>query len=107
MTQETNYNTRETMLWLDNEQGSYNAFVDYTEELLENDLRGYEIADALKEYFEEMYSVDEVYDSLPSGPLQSLFNFAVEQIDWYEIADHYIDIVNDNRRYNNEEPFDI
>lgn len=107
MTQEINYPTHETLLWLNNEKGSYDAFVNYTHDLLENETRKYEIAETLEKFFREMCRIEEVYNNIPLGPLQSLFGFVVEQIDFYVIAEHYIDIVNDNQRLNNEPEFNI
>lgn len=82
----TNYETWVTSLWIDNDQK-------LNEELKEicavadlaEDSKIY-LADSLKEWIEEIYTSTEM-----EGLLKDLLNSAMENINWIEIANSYID----------------
>mgnify|MGYP001605840880 CR=1 FL=1 len=110
----SNYPTWAYCLWADNEEGSYNYHIslarsamDLTLESLDienlsdleekdkhsaiNDMkRG--LADALYSEFEE--SKDHI-QSL-EGVLSDIMTWAIERIDWYEVASHYADYILDD-----------
>jgi hypothetical protein len=75
----TNYETWLVSLWLDNEEGSYNAVRDMARE---ND-NARDLADALKSMHEE---------AMPetTGVFADLLNAAMSEVNWREIAEHYL-----------------
>ncbi len=96
-----NYETWVVNLWLDNEQGSYNAMREEAQRCLEEcerpETRSYSsqtredaakimLADILKNDHEE---------ALPElqGFAADLLNAAMSEVNWYDIAEHYIDEV--------------
>lgn len=99
-----NYETWAVSLWIDNEEGSYNHWRDRAREIVEESkdrpsanarLTGREpftaqeraafaLADELKEHFEENNPLAD------SGVYTDLLNAALSEVNWHEIAKHYI-----------------
>lgn len=92
----TNYETWAVALWLDNEQGSYDywrerareVFGEYESGDQDNDKQcAYSVlADELQEQHQE--ALPEV-----QGFAADLLNAAMSEVNWYEIASHYVDEV--------------
>lgn len=94
----TNYETWAVNLWLDNERGSHDSMIEEAKRCLEEcerpETRSYSsqtkeeaatimMSDILKSEHEEgMPEVDGVY--------ADLLNAALSEVDWYEIAEHFI-----------------
>jgi hypothetical protein len=93
-----NYETWAYALWLDNEEGSHRHALDLAETCRadaadhpnvpkvwsEPDAARFTLADALKEECEE------AMPDLGASPWSDLLNAAVSEIDWNEIAEHYL-----------------
>jgi len=89
-----NYETWLVALWLDNDEYSYNYWRERTQEIWEGatadkpfsrrDRAMLELSDTLK---------DEVEDAAPEleGIFLDLLNAALSEVDWREIADHWLD----------------
>lgn len=96
----TNYETWNVALWLDNERGTHDYWLDVVNTALHTCIESgvvIQVADMLKESHEE--SLPEVLDhfrDVPDGPwmLQGfavdLLNAAMSEVNWYEIAEHLI-----------------
>lgn len=97
-----NYETWAVALWIDNEQGSYS----YSREMVSDAVESHaldpntepgetvsvsDIADRLKDWIEE--SAPEMEASLYSD----LLNAALSEVDWYEIAENYLEEVTEDR----------
>ncbi len=101
----TNYETWNVALWLDNEQGSYNYWQDRASECYDEAketpsanarLTGREpfstkeratfaLADALKDEIEEGNPLQD------AGMYSDLLGAAISEVNWHEIAGHYLD----------------
>jgi hypothetical protein len=93
----TNYETWNVNLWIDNDQGEQEYWQERAADCLENtkdddDPRGNAIA-ALSNEME--YVFDDLYDEQKpkSGPLADILRAALSEVNWHEIARHYIDAV--------------
>lgn len=106
----TNYATWAVNLWIDNEQGTQGYWEERAAEVWENaspeyewqskqDAAVYELAEELKTWVEEQA------DELTSGSMLSdLLGWAVEQVNWREIAEMMIDTAaEDNPEESKEE----
>ncbi len=93
-----NYETWCVALWLDNEQGSWQYWNEQAQEVYDDaepkydweskeDVAKRELADRLKSDHEENKPTE------PSGVYADLLTAALGSVDWYEIAEHYIDEV--------------
>jgi len=84
----TNYETWLTNLWFDNFD-----FTDYVEDGVFDDMDNDEIKDYVADYIES--SVDEYVEQVigndPNGFVQDLITSSLGEVDWREIADHYVD----------------
>lgn len=89
-----NYETWNVNLWLESDEGTY----EYTRELTRDVLAEHEddedyvtvgaLAERLREYVDELPEVESVTGqaTLASDLLQA----ALSEVDWYEIAEHYV-----------------
>ena len=97
----TNYETWLVKLWLDNDQGAAEYWEEEAREAMQDvvekdtfsadDLRNsaaYDLADRLKDWHENY--VEEVMPS-PAGFLNDLINSALSEVNWEEIARHYVE----------------
>ena len=81
-----NYETWAMALWIDNDEGLYNE----SRELVRRNggLRErYEVADALKDMMEELRP------ELEASVWSDLLSAAFSEVDWFEIAENYIEEV--------------
>jgi hypothetical protein len=92
-----NYETWLVGLWLDNEEGSYSHWDDRAREIyIDSAATAYstrkEVASSdLAQEIQE--SVEEANPLPQSGLYTDMLNAAMGEVDWYEIADHYLDAV--------------
>ena len=76
-----NYETWCVALWIDNDQDSYNEARDMIRDCREV----YEAADILKEWIEEMNPLNDT-----ANMFTDLLNAALSEVDYYEIAENYL-----------------
>jgi hypothetical protein len=93
----TNYETWAVNLWLDNDEGTQDYWLEQAGIILancDNDARDatYELAASLQEDLEdlEMWGVH-----LPNGPHSDLLAHALGMVDWREIASYMIEVALD------------
>jgi hypothetical protein len=98
-----NYETWLVKLWIDNDEGSY-AFWQTEAQITWDNLDTKEdgefcteFADALKDHFEENSPAAE------SGVYADLINAALSEVDWYEIAEHYLEDIDKSSEEETEE----
>jgi hypothetical protein len=84
----TNYETWNVALWIDNEEGSYRYWRDTTREISEES----------DEKEDAIYSVskrleDEIKEGAPElqGTYSDLLSAALCEVNWYEIAENWVD----------------
>jgi len=76
-----NYETWLIALWIDNDGGS-----EYWEERADEVRDVSDLADEMEAYYTELAS-----EVIPSqGMFNDLFNSALREVSWYDIAEHYI-----------------
>jgi hypothetical protein len=83
-----NYETWLMALWISNDQCMESEATDMAEESRHARQEIYELADTLKNWIEEFPEVSEVSEK--SGFVSDLLNAAMSEIDWYEIAENYL-----------------
>jgi len=88
----TNYETWNYKLWMDNDQGSYEYYLELAQDL-NNGTHSKEdiaimLADSLKDTCEQ-YLEEWMGDQ--SGPFADILNAGVSQINWYEIANSILE----------------
>lgn len=89
----TNYETWVVALWLDNEEGSSDYWREQAEELVKSesgdkDEATRRLADTLQEQHEEANPC-----ANSNSVFADLMNAALSEVDWHEIAEHYVDEV--------------
>jgi len=92
-----NYETWAVKLWLDNDEGSYRymgseaaeKLAEYTDEEGTVDADGFksEFAEFLKSYHEDQ--AEEL--NIPASVFSDLLTAAMSEVNWYEIAEAYLD----------------
>jgi hypothetical protein len=82
-----NYPTWAVHLWLTNDESSYDLALQIAEQNYASEHPRYKVADALKLWVREECEPDEA--SLASD----LLGYALDCVDWYEIADAFLEIV--------------
>lgn len=81
----TNYETWLVNVWVGNDEGLYQVMLD----LCRDAQNEYEAGKAMREYIDEMLEVPE------SGLKADLLNAAISACNWEEIAEHYIEDLED------------
>lgn len=92
----TNYETWCVALWLDNDEETYEQMREFTKEAYENpvnnsfidsvdDRRRIALQDMIKEFVEEQNPLPD------AGMFTDLLNAAISEVDWRDIAKHYLD----------------
>lgn len=97
----TNYSTWCVGLWIDNEPSTYETLCEMARECLEcdddpGDYSGdpghdaeFKLADRLKDWID---SEDSPFGPPPeNGPWADFVNSALAEVNWYELAEHYIE----------------
>jgi hypothetical protein len=87
----TNYETWAVALWLDNDEGSHDHWREQALEAWRDDRKNAasNLADQLKAEHEENAP------DLPASIYSDLLNAAASEVNWYEIAEHYLDDLSD------------
>lgn len=91
----TNYETWNVALWLDNEQGSYSECQSQAEEFIRDNFDASDPTDTsaakgdMSTWLKDM--VNEQAPDLGASCFADLLGAALGEVDWYEIASHYID----------------
>ena len=83
----SNYETWACALWLDNDHGSYL----WAREIVEEADSRYEAEDALRSWVEESFIDPITEGDNHAGLAVDLLRAAFAEIDWQEIAAHYVD----------------
>ena len=97
----TNYETWLVALWLDNEQGSYDYWREAALEAYRSPAENrYMDPDArrrltLVERLRTEIKDEGIPDELSSGLYSDLLNAALSEVDWYDLARHYLDEIQD------------
>lgn len=89
----SNYETWAMHLWLDNEQDSQERCLEIAQECMGNEHERYDVAHLLES------EIEEVMPDLGASVWADLLNAAWSEIEWYEIADAYLDAARENARY--------
>lgn len=101
----TNYETWAVALWLDNDEGSYNYWREQSQEVWDAAEPGEHswqtreaeavrvLSDMLKDLHEERLEELGLLDGDKAGVFADLMGAAMSEVNWHEIAKHYIDDV--------------
>lgn len=97
----TNYETWAVALWIDNEQGSHSYWCDAAQESWDDtdedaDDRAHDAAIVLAERLKSEH--EEAMPDLKATVWANLLGGAFSEVDWYEIAEHYLDDVNKDEK---------
>jgi len=80
-----NFETWNVNLWLANDQGLYQMALELVQDS-GGDLHDLRVS--LKDLFEQTFE-DQI--DIPSGPISDILNAGLREIDWREIAEHWIE----------------
>jgi len=83
----TNYETWAVCLWLDNEEPTYNAALALVEDAEVGDFSDGTLAEAFKEWVEDMV----IPVGLEASLAFDLLRGAVSEVNWQEVALHYVE----------------
>lgn len=93
-----NYPTWAVALWIDNDQYMYNEAVGTAEQMVfMESLPDYRVADWLHEWVDFMR--EETIPDIGNNMFSDLLGWAIEMVDWHELATHYIDTAKENATY--------
>lgn len=114
----TNYETWNVKLWMDNDQGSYTYYTELAQEIWDEveveaeksftraERAALDLADRLKDEYEEgMISLLETARATASV-WADLLGAALSEVNWYEIATHYIEDVDKDEEIDASNPSD-
>ena len=96
-----NYESWAISLWLNNEEGSYGFWTEQATDLLEqHDGDQDEAKDALADQLKES-----IQDNTPDvqGLYRDLLTTALERVDWYEVAETFMEEALDEYKANHED----
>ena len=91
----SNYPTWAVNLWLGNDEILYNETVEMAEAYAGMDRPKIELADRLKQWVR-----DELAPDLGASFAADLLGYALDEVDWLEIAEHWYDDAVEARGYN-------
>lgn len=86
----TNYETWAVALWIDNDQSTQEQAADMARDTRRRREYLHELADQLKSWV-----TDEMLPDLGASLAADLLGAAVSEVDWAEIADHYLSDLDD------------
>lgn len=95
-----NYETWAVNMWLVNDEESYNSTLELAREVLdehaddEDWVTASALADSLKELVDELPEIESVTEQATMAC--DLLRAALSEVDWYEIAQSYLDDVREN-----------
>lgn len=87
-----NYETWVVNLWMDNDEGSQSYWREQAEECVKVDGREGAVSsleDLMKEYHDER--AEEIFGSNQCGVLSDLMGAALSEVNWREIAQHWVE----------------
>lgn len=87
----TNYETWVVNLWMDNEKGQQDYWIEEVQMALKQSNPVMHLADRIKDEHEEATSYAPDAAKYETGPLADLLNGALSEVNWREIAQHWID----------------
>lgn len=87
----TNYETWVVNLWMDNEKGQQDYWIDEVQMALKQPHPVSHLADRIKDEHEEATSYALAAAKYETGPLADLLNGALSEVNWREIAQFWID----------------
>ena len=87
----TNYETWAVNLWMDNEKGQQDYWIEEVQMALKQDNPVMHFADRLKDEHEEAADYMLKQAHYETGPLSDLLNGALSEVNWREIAQFWID----------------
>jgi hypothetical protein len=88
-----NYETFAVAMWIDNDELFCTEITQMAEDAIEEGIESYHFAGQVKAYVENEILGESYPDS---GLLADLFNAAWSEIDWYELAEYYLNSAKDN-----------
>jgi hypothetical protein len=92
-----NYETWSVALIANNDEGTYNQRIELVQEWitaageLGEDVKVYEVADAIKDWVESWPEIEAVNESDGGYLVKQLLDAALGEVDWFEIAEHWIE----------------
>ena len=86
----TNYETWAWKLWIDNDQGSQEHWIEQAKACADSETPVFDLADKLAEDADEMVEASE----MPFGPLRDILTAGLGNINWHEIAKSFIEAAN-------------
>jgi len=87
----TNYETWVVNLWMDNQKGQQDYWIEEVREALKQDNPVLHFADRLKDEHEDASADMLKASNFDAGPFADLLNGALSEVNWREIAQHWID----------------
>jgi len=98
----TNYETWNVALWIDNDQGSYSLRCEWAQEAYDDnkddlDAAKRQLADTIKDFVEENNPVTD------ASMYSDLLSAAISEVNWYEIAENWLDEVEKDTEDETEE----
>lgn len=86
-----NYPTWAVALWINNDEGLYGYAMEAVEDL-RRDFSGRELIQRLAGVFEGLLEsmVDQLSTELLGGPLADLLQYAIDEVDHFEIAENFL-----------------
>lgn len=90
-----NYETWAVSLWLSNDQGDYDFWLESANDIIERDGMkdsAYTLSQYMSEHFQdEHFPLDE-------GLYSDMLSAALQEVDWLTVAEEFIDVVKEERR---------
>lgn len=99
----TNYETWACALWIDNEQGAQDAYIERAQEVIKHPTYKNEFMKLDRRIVHELAEVfkaecEEAAEQWMGGQASffaDIFNAALSEVNWFEIAEHYIELANE------------